>query len=405
MYSRKELLLALALLMHLLVNGQTTLYSEGFETNGEGSRYTSNSYLLASPTCDFFEREPISPLNVCFGGVTFNSFRGNFFWASEDIMSSPGNRPPGNITSTSFSISGFSTLKVSLYAATSNDNGTRWESADSINIKVSFNGGSFITVGRFMGNGVVGGSLVIDANLNGVVDPGETTVVSIPAFTKYTFNIPGTGSTMRVQLDFDQLGGSEELGIDDIQVTGISTLPVKLLWFNASPSLNGSTRLSWMIDDQSDAVSFGLERSFNGRDFTSFSTITATNARTYSSADSLLLPGDVFYRLRMTDSRGVITYSSVVHVNRQTQGIHVKGIFPNPVKDQLVFVVSSPYRSGSQVIIKDAAGVRVLERNDTVLPGETGFTMDVSGLKAGFYYLTFIPERGEASSGIKFIKQ
>lgn len=220
----KYLLLTLFLGFFIL-NGKTqvTLLSESFETDGEGSRYFSTTFDLPSPTCDFFARMPASPLNPCFQNNLFSNFQGNFFWGSEDIMRAGTNLPPGYIVSQNINTSGYNNLSISLYLATSNNVipiNTRWERADSINIQVSFNGGTtYTTVGRFMGNAEFGGDLIHDLNLNGIADPGEP-VASLNTFTKYTFNITGTGSSMIYKLDFDQIGGSEELGIDLIEVKG-----------------------------------------------------------------------------------------------------------------------------------------------------------------------------------------
>ncbi len=231
-------------------SSQVTLHSEGFETDGEGTRYNSNTYYFTTPTCDFFTRMAASPLEPCFGGVPVNGFLGNYFWGSEDIMSSPGNRPPGFITSQSINTSGYTNLTISLYLATGNNVSpinTRWEIADSINVKVSFNAGiTYTTVGRFMGNGVTGGDLINDLNLNGIADSGEP-VVSFPTFTKYTFNIPGTGSTMQFQLDFDQLGGSEELGIDQIEVKGVAAPCPTFSGAPANVTINNSTCTSGCV--------------------------------------------------------------------------------------------------------------------------------------------------------------
>lgn len=389
------------------LRAQTILYSEGFETNGEGSRYTSNAYLIASPTCDFFEREAISPLNTCFGGTTFTGFRGSFFWASEDIMSSPGNRPPGSIQSNSFSISSYNNLKVSLYLATSNNNGTRWETADSINVKVSINGGAFITVGRFMGNATLGGSLIVDANLNGVADPAETTVASVVNFTKYTFNIPGTGSNMRVLLDFDQLGGSEELGVDDLEVTGISTLPVKLLYFQAEKTTAGEAKLNWKTADPSDAAWFETEKSMDGISFTTLQRIPAAiNTNTYSDTDPL--PGNhtVYYRLKMTDQQGMVNYSQVVAFRNQPgQGIRMQPVHPIMPAQEPVVIINTNSNVNGQLTAWDMNG-RLLATRKLVLPaGETATSLPLRNLVTGVYMLRLTDEYGRLLADAKLLVQ
>lgn len=206
-------------------SAQTVLFSESFETDGEGVRYFSNTYNEPTPNCNFFYRTSAAPLDPCFQNNFFTNFQGNFFWGSEDIMRTGAPLPPGSIITQTINVAGYSGLTVSLYLATSNNvlpTNFRWESADSINIKVSLdNGVTYSTVGRFMGSLVAGGDLVRDLNLNGIVDGAEaSSIVSLNTFTKYTFSVPGTGSNMRVWLDFDQTGGSEELGIDLIQVEG-----------------------------------------------------------------------------------------------------------------------------------------------------------------------------------------
>ncbi|GGD82268.1 hypothetical protein GCM10011514_52870 [Emticicia aquatilis] len=211
---------------------QTVLYSESFETDGEGTRYTTNTFSFCSGSPgnnpDYFLRtntNPATPPGCTIGHAdALTNIQGSYFWASEDIRSSspvPNAQPPGSIVTSSINISGYSSLAVSLYLATSSNNGTRWEIADSINVQVSINGGVFNAVGRFMGDVVTGGRLRIDSNLDGIIDANDvSTTCDQLNFTKYTFSIPYTGNTMQVKLDFDQVGGTEELGIDLIEVTG-----------------------------------------------------------------------------------------------------------------------------------------------------------------------------------------
>lgn len=212
--------------------GQVTLLSESFETDGEGSRYTTNTYVDCTNS-DYFVRtntNPVAPpsCGVLFGS-TLTNLQGTFFWASEDIRSNtpmPLSKPPGSIVFNPININGYNNLEVSLYLATSNNNNMRWEETDSINIQVSLNAGAtYSTVGRFMGKGtaVVGARLGIDSNLDHVFNASDVqTDCDVVNFTKYTFTIPFAGSNMILKLDFDQVGGTEELAIDLIEVKGIA---------------------------------------------------------------------------------------------------------------------------------------------------------------------------------------
>jgi len=211
----KTLFLFFAFLLYfkVMLYSQVTLYSESFETDGEGVRYTSNTYsdCLTFDNPDFFLRTNINsviPPTFCTTGfgTDLSNLQGSWFWAGEDIRSNspmPLSRPPGNVTTSSINIAGYNTLTVSLYLATSNNNGTRWEWNDSLNIHASINNGAFFPVGRFAGSAQTGGDLRQDLNLDGIFDGA---VVSVSSFTKYTFSIPGTGNTLRVELDFDMVG-------------------------------------------------------------------------------------------------------------------------------------------------------------------------------------------------------
>jgi hypothetical protein len=224
------LLLALVLACFLPLRSQVVLHSESFETDGEGTRYTSNTYSFCPTDPDYFLRtnsNPVLPGGCSVGfGSTLTGLQGSFFWAGEDIMSNqlpfPGNHAPGQITTQNINIGGYGSLQVSLYLATASNTGTRWESADSINIQVSIDGGAYRTVGRFMGNSPAGGRLRIDADLDGAITGADPlTNCDTAAFVQRTFSISGSGTTLNVRLDFDQWGGTEESAIDLIQVQGI----------------------------------------------------------------------------------------------------------------------------------------------------------------------------------------
>lgn len=216
------------------LRGQVTLLLETFETDGEGTRYTSNTFTNCGDS-DFFLRTNTNPVSPASCGILYSSIltnlQGSFFWAAEDVIGGGGTclgcRPAARLTFNSLNVAGYTGLTVSVYLATSGNNGSRWESADSLNLQVSFNGGtSYSTVGRFMGKGTptVGNRLGIDGNLNGLYDVGIDPAANCDtvAFTKYTFNIPQTGSNMLFRLDLDQQGGSEELAFDHIEIKGFA---------------------------------------------------------------------------------------------------------------------------------------------------------------------------------------
>ena len=109
---------------------QTTLVQESFETNGEGSRYTSNTFDLRSATValPYFTRaltnplvNPNNPANVCFGTntypVTIGGVNGSVFWAGEGVRSTATNpaatdREPGVVTLKAVNASSYGSLQL-----------------------------------------------------------------------------------------------------------------------------------------------------------------------------------------------------------------------------------------------------------------------------------------------------
>lgn len=397
-------------------HAQVVIFTEGFETNGEGTRYTSNTFSFCSGSPgnnpDYFLRTNTNPVLPAGCTIGFNdaltNLQGSFFWASEDIRSSspvPNANPPGQLTTQLITITGYVSLNVSLFLATSANNNIRWETSDSINIQASINGGPFNTVGRFMGDGVTGGRLRIDGNLDGVITAADpVTTCDQLNFTRYTFSIPGTGSNLRIRLDFDQVGGTEELGIDQLQVTGISVLPVKLIYFNAAPLTNSTAILRWKVDAASDAAYFEVEKSTNGNDFSVLKNIPATGAESYTAADDNL-PELCYYRLRMTDSHGAVTYSTVIKLKRKTFANEINAVFPNPVQDQARVVILSPGSSHGKISICNLEGKILILQPVYIPAGQTVLSVNTEKLPAGFYILKLEDMNGSVLSSVKLIRQ
>ena len=271
-----RVLLLLVLVLPVLGTAQTVFYTESFETDGEGSRYNSNTFSDC-PSPNFFLRTNTNPVTPpsCTGGfsstLVLSPLQGTFFWAGEDIA---GPLPPGSLTSQSINISGQSAMTISLYIACSNNGGTIWETGDSLNIQVNIDGGGFSTVGRFMGTDNFGGNLAMDSNLDGIINGSDNGVLADQAtFAKYTFSIPGTGSSMQFNIDFDINGGTEEIAVDLIEVSGVFAPP-------STPEIN--------LVGNGQTINDG-DLSPTGTDHTSFGSVlecTGTISRTFTIQNS-----------------------------------------------------------------------------------------------------------------------
>ncbi|MEM6801940.1 MAG: hypothetical protein AAF696_11090, partial [Bacteroidota bacterium] len=189
---------------------------ESFETDGEGTRYTSNTYDVSSAgsNCDFFIRTNTQP--ACHGDAV-TGIDGTFYWASEDVISPGNGNVPGTLQLSPLIATGLNDFTVEVLLATSNNNGIRFEADDALFIQYNFDGGAWTTVGAFYG-AAGGANLVQDADLNGVPDVGGAALNT--TLTNFVFNFNGAGTDLNVRVVVDQDGGSEEIIFDNICVNG-----------------------------------------------------------------------------------------------------------------------------------------------------------------------------------------
>jgi hypothetical protein len=107
------------------------------------------------------------------------------------------------------------------------------------------------------------------------------------------------------------------------------TLPVSLISFTATMQ-NKTVQLNWKTASENNIDNYLLERSADGRNFNSITTIQGLNTAVanYSYVDNLPLSGISYYRLNIQGASGYQKYSQVVSVkNNKENGV---SIFPSP---------------------------------------------------------------------------
>jgi hypothetical protein len=110
-------------------------------------------------------------------------------------------------------------------------------------------------------------------------------------------------------------------------------LPVKLVSF-AGKENNKLAELSWDITPDSDPDYFEVQKSNDGNSFASIATIQGSAGQqqaasvTYRYADPAHLNGTTFYRLKMTDISGTVTYSKIVLISTAAVARNEIMLFP-----------------------------------------------------------------------------
>ena len=186
-------------------------------------------------------------------------------------------------------------------------------------------------------------------------------------------------------------------------ISGIwrSALPIELVSFNAY-SRGSNNELQWTTSQEINADHFEVERSNNGREFSSLGKVQNTGSSShYDFTDNHPLKATNYYRLKMVDKDGRFEYGDIKSISNNVHG--VISVYPNPVRDILYIRLPADLNGEMQISVSSAGGKAVM-RQSTFIGNETADQrINVSSLAKGQYFLTVV-NRG-IQQVIKFEKE
>lgn len=203
--------------------------------------------------------------------------------------------------------------------------------------------------------------------------------------------------------------GTSKSGANGRVIVTISSggpLPIKVFYFNAAKSSLGNT-LNWSAACSSTSATFDIERSADGKNFTSINSITATQERCnlpFTYSDNNTLSGNAFYRIKIIDTEGKINYSSIVKLGNQQKDMQLTAMLPNPVSNTAQLSITTSKKDNVQLAIVSVDGKMVYSNTVQVQTGSSVVSIDVSGLSKGTYIIKGVFGDGQTNA-IKFIKQ
>jgi hypothetical protein len=167
--------------------------------------------------------------------------------------------------------------------------------------------------------------------------------------------------------------------------------------------------LNWKITcNSSPRATLILERSADSRSFSPINTITTDALRCQQPFEYIELQplnGINFYRLKMVNADGKITFSNIVALLNATTGFEIINIVPNPVtENNFKLNLTSAQKSAITILITDIQG-RVLTSNiQQVIAGYNSINLNSINLAAGTYIISCFLER-EKPKIVKFVKR
>lgn len=213
------------------------------------------------------------------------------------------------------------------------------------------------------------------------------------AFAVTPVFVPGTTS-YKASSGAKNYGSGGTVGFDSITISYDALLPLSLKAFNAAV-INNTTKLTWNTLNELNVANFEVEKSIDGKTFTTVNTVSSQkiNAATYTVND--VAPKAItYYRLKITDLDGQVTYSKVISVNGKLSGTGIN-IYPNPAAASITL---SYARVSANATVSIYTTDGKLLSNTKLMEGSTQSTLEVNELKSGKYILTLTDNDNKQST-------
>ncbi len=259
-------------------------------------------------------------------------------------------------------------------------------------------------------DGLAGGTYTGTFTANGstdIADYTKTVLIKRPTtggnWTLDGTHVTSTGSNTAPVLSRTGMTGFSEFAIGG---ENNAVLPVTIEFFRGS-KLAAANYLDWKVTCTSQpSVQLSLERSADGRNFTSIDDQTATAVRClqgFNYTDNKPLSGYNYYRLKTTSPDGKIGYSTIVVLLNKEKGFELISLAPNPVKTTSVLSLTTVKGGKIEISVSDITGKVVSKQSVVVIAGNNPITMNFASLGAGTYVITAVNAEGELKT-TRFVK-
>ena len=170
-------------------------------------------------------------------------------------------------------------------------------------------------------------------------------------------------------------------------------LPVYIIEVTATRNADRSIAVKWKVENEVNINKYEVERSADGRTFTSILTNAASapsnGSAAYSKNDLSPLVADNYYRIKAISNDGTVSYSEIVKVSNDQLAPAI-AVYPNPVvnkKLQLRFTNQQPGKF--QLTLSNKLGQQVYTGSVTLGAANSLETVQLpSKLAQGVYQLT-----------------
>lgn len=189
------------------------------------------------------------------------------------------------------------------------------------------------------------------------------------------------------------------------QPFAINPLPVTLVSFDVIKQ-NNTALLQWELAECcSKNTKFELQRSHEGSRFVTYKTIPGNEVnRFYQVMDNRLNAGLTYYRLRIVEEDGKISFSRIVTVINGSPHLSLAAVGPTLVTDITTVMITATGNRDVVLYITDMQGRVLLKKESQLSTGNTTIQLSAGNLVTGTY-LIYAESKGQRTNSIRFIKQ
>lgn len=237
------------------------------------------------------------------------------------------------------------------------------------------------------------------------------TTYTIPNTATYVANngdkyrvVVGTTAASLSNTNCQVTDGVSQISLNVLDCNNPPPLSTYILSFNANAS-NGRANLYWTTNQEDKPVSFEIERSADGLNFSKIAFVNGFGSSSlinrYSFADTLL-PSRSFYRISMINTAGYRTYSRIIQL--QTASAFMVTNVTNYFESAISMDVTVPKNSQVNLSLLGSSGNVVKTMTMNAYSGSNNFIIpSLTALPSGVYILQV--RNNEKTVTVKAIKK
>ncbi|MBC7828731.1 MAG: hypothetical protein H7122_13350 [Chitinophagaceae bacterium] len=256
---------------------------------------------------------------------------------------------------------------------------------------------------------------ILHVSFDGVRSKAVSTISNIPLIDTNHLEAMFQMNFMNISTLLYRNGAISTYGAEEIRQTCIyfkpffqtyTLLPVKILSFTAKPA-GEFTRIEWSASNEDDIRNYTVEKSLDGRTWKDLQTLhpgSSTTINNYTITDVEQNSGNSYYRLKQTNTRGLVRYSKIIRLNSPNSA--QKSITHNTlVKNTINFQIYGTTSDEYSVEYYTTAGSKIKQDKFQIHPGINYANVQIgSEMSPGFYFFVMKNNKGQKVYSSRLMK-